>query len=382
MKRTLVLLLLAVIGMPNSLLALETVTWGMTESGHNGFRYWVSGSSLSCEALHTITDPAAREYVYESPLINGFTFHHMTATFEDGTESPLSEEVILKRENGAFVQATYEVSANGNDVMITWETIPSISSYQLECTPSGGGEMVTATISGGYHTINLPEGTWQIALFPKDALGRPVRTQNVYTTQSITSGIPAPPEPPQYKIEAFAANGIIGWNQTLMIPMRDSDPNIDHYLVNVHSSSALQAADGPGNVVANQIVEKNSNFCQTINTQSYPMLFVTMESVDTWGQTSTTANGAYVLIGNIIGTDNDSVVWNAAKNDGLDYNAIKAYYGKPVAHRSADYCADPNLFNILPFSNNERADYNLSGTVDGADLNFFKAVYGRLGSNY
>ena len=186
-----------------------------------------------------------------------------------------------------------------------------------------------------------------------------------------------PPVPPNYKIEAFGAD----WNQTLMIAFDGINTDIEHYRVNVFSSSTLALSGIPGNILSDVLVPYGSNFCQTIDTSSYPIIFFTVSAIDHEGQEGDNYVG-YKLIGNVTDTDNDGISFASSMVNFSDYNTLRAYYYQPVTHRSSDYCNDSYLYNILPFTLHERMDYNIDGMVDGTEYNLFRAVYGRTGAGY
>jgi len=86
---------------------------------------------------------------------------------------------------------------------------------------------------------------------------------------------------------------------------------------------------------------------------------------------------------NIFIPANDGVLWNWANVYYMDFNVFGYYYGQAVPGRLAvDDYATTDLWEALPFSYLERADFDGNGVVNFIDYNFFGQKYGHLGENF
>lgn len=370
-----------VVALASSALADLHVEWAYTGEDPDGFYFYRSYSSLTCEEEYNISSPTARSYDFPFAGSN-FAFYVMTA-YTGTEETPYSNEVILKECGGEqLCQADFTASADATGAFLQWEAIDSVVNYQIRYKLlSAHSYTVIDNVTDNFLSIDLPTGDYIFSLYAKDALGRTVETNNVYTDLAVNISNAPPPNPPSYKVEAFGADGVAGWNQTLMMAFDSDDTFVDYYHVDVFSSSALALSGKPGDIMDNVVVAKGSNFCQTIDASGYPILFFSVSSVDYDGQEGDGIVG-YKLIGNVSKTDNDGTPFSSAAVDYGDKVVLKTYYYKAFKHRSADYCAETNLYDILPFSSQERMDYNQDGIVNFSEYSFFRTVYGHSGAGY
>jgi hypothetical protein len=376
--------------------AVMTFAWNMESiSGITGYKIYRSYNSLTCEESFEVTNPSATSHSIPSIDFYGYRFYVMTA-FGGSEESDYSGELLIRHCGSELCKADIVVNVSGLNVYVSWDYIPSISSYQIRYKDLASGVVQSQNASGTNATLTLTGGQWEIELFAKDSLGRVIENNNVFNKQVVTIYSAVRPEPPEYKVESFGAGNL----QTLMIAPDGADQDVVYYVVNVFSRSALLLSGADGDILANRTIYRGENFCEPIDVGlvydaalkkyklTYPILFFTIYSVAANGLESD-AHIGWTLIGNIVGTDNvvDGVTYEKISHEdaavnGADYNAYKLYYFKPFTHRSSNYCTSPDLYNILPFTYQERADYNLDGVVNGSEYNLFKIVYGNTGAGY
>jgi hypothetical protein len=380
MKRVVTLVIIVVLGWSLSAKS-ETFTWTFSAPETiDGFVLYRGTSSLTCEESYTVPDPYATTYtIPEMGYFEGVRYYSAKAYFGEEL-SGFSNEVVIKYCGDAFCQASFTANVSYRTTTLNWEEIPGATGYQLRYKRSTDASEQVIDLSGNNHNMDLQDGTWTFNLYPKDAMGRTMECNHIYDPQTVTVVTPSPPSPPLAKIESFGANGSSSFNQTLMLAFSSTDPNSVSYVVRVYSTSSLALTGESGDVVSEATVAIGSNYCQTIDTVNYPILFVGVSAIDAYGQEGP-GTIYYVLIGNLKGTVNDGVTYDLSAIDGVDLTVVKTYLRKPVTHSSSDYCNDPNLYDKLPFTPQQRSDYDLSGLTDGEDLEFYKQVNGRTGAD-
>ncbi len=275
--------------------------------------------------------------------------------------------------NIAHVSSFDSGTVTDSSVELNWGTCENAWSYLLY----RDGVLIAETNELSYIDTTVdPNTSYTYKVVPKAG---PVVSVFYRELNITTAEPPAPPEPPNYKVESI---NHIGWSATLAIAFDTVDPFVDYYVVNVYRSSADAIAGGPGDVVTDQVVSVGSHFCASVTYGlSQPIYFFSIYSVDTDGQSGDHVVG-YALVGNAVGNDNDGTAFTSAKVDGAEYTALRNYYFKPFTHSSSDYCGEPDLYNMFPLSYQERMDYNGDGVVDGWEYNLFRIIYGISGASY
>jgi hypothetical protein len=216
--------------------------------------------------------------------------------------------------------------------------------------------------------------------------GALVPVKNTFADFEIDFGTNDVPAPPVFKVDS---KGLVS-DQTLLIAFdynNHPDPYVEYFRVNVYSTKVAMEQDlsnSNGDILTNVEVPYGTNFCEFVPfSKTQPIFFVSVVAVDYDGMESDPAY-RHRLIGDNINRDVDS---SASIVDGSDYqmfiNAYNAYSQNSYEQRSADFCSESSLYDLLPFSSVEGCDYNKDGLVNGTDYMMFRNyLYGNSGANF
>ncbi len=377
----------------NSSLA-STFTWQLYAGGPaDKLTLYRSVGSLTCEEAWDILDMSQTSYTIGDMSFGHYFFTMTASSYSPNITSDYANEIIIKYCANVVCQSDFSVTTSPGTAYLEWEPIDSIGSYQLKYKKEGDSNFTIINgITGNSYSLSNLDGSYTFILQAVNSVGFAIEANNTFPTLYATVSNFPPPSPPDYKIEAFGANGVAGDLQTVMIAFNSDDSFIDYYVINLFSSSALALSGSPGDLLANVQIPKGQNFCQNIDTMvyfnsalgkyrlTYPIIFATIASVDYNGLMGDAIAG-YVLVNNITGTDNDNVPFASSINNTADLNVIRYYYYKYIyTHRSTDYCNESNLFQLLPLTLWERADTNHDGVVNGAETNLFGITWGETGA--
>lgn len=336
----------------------------------NGFTICESQVSMGCDVSHNVPNSELRSYTI-TPQDDSKFFYLIPNTIYPGKGEKSGQVIINLVAGEEVVPEIYIEIQEENTAYIEWD--PIVDTVVIQLTDTTTGEVLAYQVTGGYYYFDIPNGNnWEVDVFPVDSIGR-TSTETPYAQYVIVDL----PEPPDVKIETMGA----GYNKVLMIAVHTDDPEVNNFIVNVYSNSELQYSGENGDLLASYSLEKDQNFCMPFDTTNYPTLFAKISSVDDGGYEGD-AKPVEIMRFNPHQTYNEGFGVEDLKVDTLDYNALMAYYGKPVTWDSQNYCEDPNLFALLPFTTLQRLAPNLGSSVGTLGYNWLMTDYGKKASDY
>ena len=363
------------------------VSWDPYSSpGVTTLRLYRSVSSLTSQEAWDI--PADQNQLEIDTPAGGLYFYSLYAVIEeDGgyhLSEPSNEVMILHCAQGHCNHYFNVVPTGDETVWIDFDMPSSINEWRLDYSTPGGG-VTSVNMLGPMSMGGLEGGEYTFTLYAKDALGRAITTQSTYLPVTVTiEGAQTAPDAPVFGTESFG----VTTNVTLAVAFDWLDTFVSHAIVDVYSSSHLRDSalinNTPGDIWADVTVPRGTNFCRTVNSTTHHIVFVRARVVDYNGAVSENATD-YILFGNIVGTSWDGVPSHDAVINADDQAAFSAAFqahsAVPYMAQSSDYCAEPNLYALMPFPEHEVADYNKNGLIDSWDHNYLRrGLLGRTGA--
>ncbi len=312
-------------------------------------------------------------------LSEGVYYVVLTATDQSGNESGYSPEVRFEiRGNDLYyVPIEYQQEDNGIRFFLPDAQEAGVAGFILYYTKDGITEFVDIGTVTEYFLV-MDEGAYNFHLVPYSLNG------DEYNSYSAAFNELWPPlEKPELKVEYVG----IGLNTLVLAGIKPADDaRIDYYEYQMASTYA-KAQVGEADIISGYT--ENENIVEGVSSlnEDYNIVFLSVFPVA--GSPDTPENNvvgdseiAYVLFGNIIGTYNDGVPWDVSDVYYVDYNAFKQNYYKTMIRPSLGEYSNLDLWEYLPFTIQERADFDGDGIVYYADYNFFKQEYYHFGINY
>jgi len=293
--------------------------------------------------------------------------------FMDGEESGRSPIRILWKMSGTSMCAQVEAVPTATGVSLSWQVPSGLAIYNPVYTVvvknEGGTTVATQQVAGSTVDIVLPNGNYT-AEISSILLGNIITNLEYEAASFIADVLPTP----KAKVELIGTT--VSALQVLVGVEETADARVDKYKYYIASTESLAGAKTAE--IASGIIDAGSNILSTINATGRKNIAVAVTYYDSVND----EEGMPVVVsrvpGDIITTNWDGTIYEATSCgqmvvDGADLAFMKENYTIPVVHRSANWATENDLYNLLPFTSNERADYNKSGSANVVDNVFLKA---------
>jgi len=308
---------------------------------------------------------------------NGVYYIVIRAFLDDGSESPRSNEQRFEIRNGVgYFDGDVQIEKENNGVrfILPAPATIEVAGYKIQYRKDGG-EIRTIDIAAvSEYFLLLSDGVYEFDITPYNEV------HDDFTVFYNPSNYLWPTlEIPQFKIEASG----IGLSTKIIAGIKPPDDlRVDSYNYYI-ASTYSKAINREGDICSGNTINRNIIKDVPSLNGSYDMVFVAVSPLNEQYNVEGDISLKYVLHGNIINTANDGILWDQTDVYYMDFNVFGYYYGQAVPDRLTvnDY-ETTDLWEALPFSYLERADFDGNGVVNFVDYNFFGQKYGHLGKNF